>query len=126
MSTSYPSDLTDGQWQVLESLLPKPSTGRPRVVDLRQVINAILYILCTGCPWRYLPTDYPNYKTVYYYFARWRDDGTWMQIHERLRQWNRSIEHDRPPHRVWRWPTASPSPALPWCRRLWVMMAARG
>jgi putative transposase len=55
MRTSYPSDLTDSQWQVLEPLLPQHKLGRPRIVDLREVINAILYVLCTDCGWEYLP-----------------------------------------------------------------------
>ncbi len=66
MNQAYPSDLTDDQWSLLEALLPPAKLGgRPRSVDLRQVINAILYVLVGGCPWSYLPHDYPKYKTVY-------------------------------------------------------------
>lgn len=94
--SSYPSDLTDDQWQLIASLLPsaKPG-GRPRSVELRAVVNAILYILVTGCPWRYLPSSYPKWKTIYHYFATWRDDGTWPQVHERLRVWTRVGVHQR-------------------------------
>jgi putative transposase len=126
MHPSYPSDLTDDQWHLLESLLPEAKPGgRPRSVDLRAVLNAILYILCAGCPWRYLPQSYPNWKTVYDYFARWRDDGTWTKIHERLRQWTRVVENDRPPHPVWRWPIANRYRRLRWCPNPWAMTAAK-
>ena len=82
----YPSDLTDEQWALLEPLLPpaKPG-GRPRSVDLREVANAMLYLLRTGCPWRSLPHDLPPWGTVWAYFRRWRDDGTLELLHDRLR-----------------------------------------
>jgi len=59
--------------------------GRPRSVDMRQVINAMLYIVVTGAQWRMLPHDYPKWQTVYHYFRTWRDDGTWQRIHDTLR-----------------------------------------
>ncbi len=74
-------------------------------MDLRQIVNAILYVLCTGCAWRYLPKDYPKYKTVYHYFAQWRDDGTWHQVHERLR--HQTMDPNRGV-----WPFPSPSLAV--------------
>ena len=77
--TRYPSDLTDEEWTILEPLLERPrrdGRGRPRTVDRREVVNAILYVLRTGCQWRYLPEGFPNWNTVYWYFARWTDDGT--------------------------------------------------
>ena len=115
MTQAYPSDLSDDQWDLLETLLPPAKTGgRPRSVDLRQVVNAILYVLVSGCAWSYLPHDYPNYKTVYHYFAQWRDDGTWERVHEHLRQWTRTVENDRFPHRLWRWPIVSRCPLPPW------------
>ena len=82
----YPSDLTDEQWDVLAPLLPaaKPG-GRPRTVDLREVLNGILYVLRSGCPWRMLPHDLPPWQTVYKYFRRWMMDGTWERVHETLR-----------------------------------------
>ena len=83
---SYPTDLTDRQWHCISPLVPsaKPG-GRPRSLDTREVINAILYILVTGCQWRLLPHDYPKWQSVYAYFKKWRDDGTWQRIHDTLR-----------------------------------------
>src|SRR4051794_6770853 len=71
---AYPSDLTDPQWALLAPLLwesPAPGPGRPLQVDLREVVNALLYIKQTGCPWRYLPHDFPPRSTVHYYFNKW-------------------------------------------------------
>jgi putative transposase len=82
----YPSDLSDAQWRALEPLLPpaKPG-GRPRRVDLRAVVDAILYVACNGTTWRALPHDYPPWRTVYHYFRAWRRDGTWERVHDALR-----------------------------------------
>jgi len=82
----YPTDLTDGQWAEVGPLLPaaKPG-GRPRAVDLREVLNAILYVICTGCPWRHLPHEFPPWGTVHYYYRRWRLDGAWQRMHDALR-----------------------------------------
>jgi putative transposase len=82
----YPSDLTDEQWQVIETLLPKRSkVGAPQTVDRRRVIEAILYVNRSGCSWRSLPHDFPNWNTVYGIFWEWRLQGTWQAIHDRLR-----------------------------------------
>jgi transposase len=62
------------------------------------VINAIFYVLCTGCPWRWLPHDYPPHGTVYEYFRKWKKDGTWIKIHDYLRDWVRATEPERHPH----------------------------
>lgn len=85
MTSVYSSELSLPQWQLLEPLLPaaKP-TGRPRSVSLMLVVQAILYVLVTGCAWSLLPKEYPPYSTVYYYFRQWRDDGTWKNIHDTL------------------------------------------
>lgn len=82
----YPSDLTATQWRRLEPLLPaaKPG-GRPRSADLREVVNAILYISRNGATWRALPHDFPPWRTVYHYFRAWRLDGTWETVHDALR-----------------------------------------
>ena len=64
---------------------PAKPGGRPRSVDMRQVINAIMYIVVTGAQWRQLPKDYPPWPTVDHYFSQWRDDGTWQRIHDTLR-----------------------------------------
>lgn len=83
----YPTDLTDQQWALLEPLIP-PQTGpgRPRKIDLRQVINALLYMARTGCQWEMLPKDFPHWSAVRYYFDKWQDDGTWGRMNDILRQ----------------------------------------
>src|SRR5437764_4389615 len=82
----YPSDLTRTQWKRLKRLLPpaKPG-GRPRSVQLREVVNGIFYILRGGCAWRMMPTDLPPWSTCYDYFRKWRNDGTWQKINDALR-----------------------------------------
>lgn len=84
---AYPSDLSDGEWDLLEPLIPpaKPG-GRPRQTDMREVLNGILYVLRSGCAWRMLPHDLPPWQTVYDYFRMWRQDGTWQRIHDTLRR----------------------------------------
>ena len=84
---AYPSDLTDDQWELLGPLLPPAKRGgRPRSVDLREVVNTILYVNRTGCQWGYLPHDLPPKSTAYDSFARWRDDGTWQRVMDTLRE----------------------------------------
>jgi putative transposase len=84
--TNYPSDVTDGQWQVIRTLLPaKKKRGRPPV-DRRMIVNAILYVNRTGCQWRALPHDFPKWKTVYTVFWRWREQGLWQKINDALRE----------------------------------------
>jgi putative transposase len=81
--TPYPADLTDAQWTILEPLLPAAHThsrGRPRAVDMREVVNTILYLNRSGCQWDMLPHDLLPKSTVYDYLARWRDDGTWVTM----------------------------------------------
>lgn len=83
---TYPTDLTDRQWDCIRDLIPAAKRrGRPRLLEMRQVLNALLYLLVGGIQWRMLPQEYPPWQSVYYYFRRWRDDGTWRRIHERLR-----------------------------------------
>ena len=81
-----PSDLTDDQWALIEPLLPdaKPG-GRPRDVDLREVLNGVFYLVKGGIPWRYMPHDLPPWGTVHFYYRQWRLDGTWEKVEERLR-----------------------------------------
>jgi len=83
----YPTDLTDSQRKRGEALIPpaKPG-GRPRTTDMREVLDATFYITRTGCAWRMLPHDFPPCKTVFDFFAKWRDDGTWETINARLRE----------------------------------------
>jgi putative transposase len=84
---AYSSDLTDEQWELIEPLLPtaKPG-GRPRKTDIREVVNAIFYLLRTGCAWRLLPHDFPPPGTVYDYFRAWTKNGTLWRIHDTLRR----------------------------------------
>ncbi len=78
----YPSDLTEQEWAILEPLIPPAKAGgRPRSTDMRAVINAILYLDRTGGQWRALPHEYPPWSTVWSYFRRWRNDGTWQRMH---------------------------------------------
>jgi transposase len=88
----YPSDVTDAQWALIEPHIPASTGGRPRKTDMRDVVDAILYILRTGCQWRYLPIDFPPKSTVWRYFDRWRHDGTLDLIHDRLRRKVRTME----------------------------------
>lgn len=82
----YPSDMTAEEWRVLEPLIPPAKAGgRPRGVDMRAVINGIFYVLRSGGAWRMLPHDFPPWPTVYYYFWRWRGDGTWERLQDSLR-----------------------------------------
>ncbi|MCD6030876.1 MAG: transposase [Thermomicrobiales bacterium] len=86
----YPSDLSDAQWWVLEPLIPaaKPG-GRPRSADMREVVDAVLYVARNGTTWRALPHDFPPWRTVYHYFRAWRRDGTWERVHGALRDQTR-------------------------------------
>jgi putative transposase len=90
---SYPSDLTDAQWLVLEPLLPAEveGLGRPREVDFREIVNAIQYLNRSGCQWDMLPHDLPPKSTVYDYFTKWRDDGTWQRLMDTLRAEVRTV-----------------------------------
>src|SRR3954466_11057628 len=89
----YPSDITDAQWALIEPHIPpEPGGGRPRKTDMRDVFDAILYILRTGCQWRYLPIDFPPRSTVWRYFDRWRRDGTLDRLHDALRRKVRAAE----------------------------------
>lgn len=90
---SYPSDLSDAQWAVLEPLMPPEcALGRPREQSLREILNAIFYLLRTGCAWDYLPHDLPPSDTVYGYFRQWQADGRWESIHGALRAQVRTRE----------------------------------
>lgn len=86
-SPVYPSDLTDEEWALLAPLISvaKPR-GRPRVREVRLIVNGLFFSLRTGCPWRYLPREYGPWQTVYSHFRKWRLDGTWVRIHTHLRE----------------------------------------
>lgn len=87
-SSGYASDLTEEQWAIVHPLLPIEhwGAGRPIELDMRAVVNAIFYVLRTGCQWANLPKDYPNPNSVYYHFNRWSHDGTWEAINQVLRE----------------------------------------
>ena len=83
----YTTDLTDNEWHIIAPLLPKAGhPGRPRKYAWRDILDAIFYVLRTGCQWRFLPHDLPKWKTAYHYLWRWRKEGTWIRIHARLRE----------------------------------------
>jgi putative transposase len=86
MRTAYPTDLSDVEWSCLKDHLPAPkATGRPKIHDTREILDAIFYLLKGGCAWRLLPHDFPPWKTVHHYFRTWRIDGTWEQLNAALR-----------------------------------------
>jgi len=89
---SYPSDVTDEQWVLIEPHLPVYPGGRPRTTNLRDVVDAIFYLLRTGCQWRYLPKDFPPKSTVWRYFDEWRRNGTLDRVHDALRRKVRAAE----------------------------------
>ena len=94
---AYPSDMSDAQWEQLAPLIPpKIGKGKNRTVNLREVMNAILYFLRTGCQWDYLPRDLPPRDTVYYYFAKWSKDGTLNNMLASLHQKVRIMEGREP------------------------------
>src|SRR5581483_9640019 len=83
----YPSDLSDGQWLLVEPMIPPARPGgRPREADMREVLNGLLYLSRTGCQWRAIPHDLPNKSTVRHYYDRFRRDGTWDKVHGALRE----------------------------------------
>jgi putative transposase len=84
---SYPSDLSDLEWSIIKPLLPPvKNRGRKRETDLREIVNAILYLLNEGCKWRSLPHDFPHWSTVRTYFDKWNKNRIWYQINRRLRE----------------------------------------
>lgn len=95
----YPTDLTDSQWNLIKEMLPpaKPG-GRPRTLDMRQVVNAILYLVVGGIQWRMMPREYPKWQSVYHYFREWHDSGLLKRIHDtfRARERKRVGRHKHP------------------------------
>jgi len=86
MRKGYPSDLKDEEWEIIQPLVPPALPGgRPRKHDMREILNAQFYVLRAGCAWRMLPHDFPPWSTVYYYFNRWTQDGTWRIFNDELR-----------------------------------------
>jgi putative transposase len=96
----YGTDLTDAEWALLEPLLPRQergqgTAGRPTTVEQRAIVNALRYKLRTGCQWRLIPLDLPNWNTVRYYFDKWTHDGTWARVNAELAQAKRVIVDER-------------------------------
>jgi len=84
---AYASDLTDAQWDLLDHLIPAPPEDAPHLIyERRDIVNAILYVLRSGCPWRLLPHDLPAWGTVYWYFRKWRREGVWDLVLYALRR----------------------------------------
>ena len=87
MREKYPSDLNDDEWRFLEPLVPGAhKLGRPPKYKKREVLNAIFYLVRSGCAWRMLPHDLPPWRICYYYFMVWKREGVWEAIHDRLRE----------------------------------------
>ena len=80
----YTSDLTEKEWKILSPFVSQGNIGRPRTHDIRQIINAIRYVMKSGCQWRLMPKDFPPWQTVYDYYLRWRKNGKWQEIHDTL------------------------------------------
>src|SRR5215204_1722969 len=87
MRKPYPTDLSDAEWNYIQPHLPAPKGyGRTRTHDLREILNAVFYVVRSGCQWRLLPHDFPRWPTVYHYFRQWRIDGTWERINRAIRE----------------------------------------
>jgi putative transposase len=93
----YPTDLTDEQWSILQPEIPGAKDNcRPRELEMREVINAILYLVRGGIAWRLLPHEFPKWSSVYYYFRKWRMCGVWKKIHDRLHEELRKQQEREP------------------------------
>jgi putative transposase len=87
MRKPYPTDLSNAEWNYIEPHLPPPKgRGRPRIHSFREILDALFYILRSGCQWRLLPHEFPRWPTVYHYFRQWRIDGTWERINRAIRE----------------------------------------
>ena len=80
----YSSDISDKDWELVQEDFAPYGTGRRRQHDIREIVNAIRYVVRTGCQWRLLPKDFPHYKAVLYYYYKWRDNGFWEKLQEKL------------------------------------------
>lgn len=88
---AYPSDVTDAQWEILEPTIPPIPEDAPQALsDRREIVNAVLYVLRSGCPWHMLPHDFPAWRTIYWYFRRWERAGVWEHVlRTRRRMWQK-------------------------------------
>ena len=102
MKKGYPTDLTDAEWKHIEPFVPAPKCrGRQRIHSPREILNAVFYVLRSGCPWRLLPREYPPWKTVYHYFRQWRIDGTFEKLNAVLREHLRICFRQEPTAQRW-------------------------
>ena len=123
----YTSDLTDTEWEIVRRLLPaRGKLGRPPRYERRLMLNAIFYITRTGCCWRDLPHDFPKWRLVYYYFAKWQAEGVWERINTALRDRVRLAHGKKKPRRLrpstaraLRWLASAESVASMQARRFW-------
>ena len=93
----YPSDLEDGEWALIEAYIPQAQPGgRPNEYARREIVNGMLYVLRTGCGWEYLPHDFPPWKTVYYYFRQWKQEGIWEEANAAVTEQSRVREGREP------------------------------
>lgn len=83
--TNYASNLTDKEWILVEPFVKQGKIGRPRKIETRELVNAVLYVIKTGCQWRLLPSDFPNWHTIYDYYRDWKLNGAWDKLHDSLR-----------------------------------------
>ena len=97
MPKSYPSDMTDQEWEIIAPLIPAAKRGgRHRSVNIRKIVDAIFYVVRGGIQWEMLPNDFPPKSTVYWYFAQWKKDGTLEKIHDKLRKITRIASEKKP------------------------------
>jgi putative transposase len=97
MKRSYSTDLSDAEWGCIEPYVPPPNRrGRPKIHTTREILDAIFYVLKSGCPWRLLPRDFPPWETVYWWFGRWRTDGTFERLNAALRELLRACSGRNP------------------------------
>lgn len=123
----YPSNLTDAEWKLIEPLVPGPKLfGRPPRYTKRAILEAIFYVVRSGCAWRMLAHDFPPWRIVYYYFMVWRRDGLWQRIHDTLREWVRLRSGKKKPRllrfstlRVLRYLTTEECAATMQAKRSW-------
>ena len=93
--TNYPSNLTDKEWKIVKPFVQQGKMGRPRNIDTREIVNAILYVDRTGCQWRMLPKDFPNWHTVYDYYRDWKISKAWDKLHDALREMLREFSEKK-------------------------------
>ena len=94
---SYSTDLSDAEWGCIEPYVPPPNRrGRPKIHTTREILDAIFYVLKSGCPWLLLPRDFPPWETVYWWFGRWRTDGTFERLNAALRELLRACSGRNP------------------------------